>query len=232
MDAQVKLISYCILLFYSVNGQCQTDCSCVPISSPSPENHCCLYTSENLPPGSHVGNTNDLPLIAGFGAVMFEFAPNKNELGALFSFSETTGAITTAVTIDREAISVEDDCIGLTVRGVDGGGIRSNIGRFGIVIQDVNDNHPQFDTSVNILNITVQENNAPNTLNCESNATKVIELRTIRARDSDDGSNAQVTYKVAEGPGSSYPRACARGNAIGLSVVCLLSSRKSPDLGI
>ena len=69
----------------------------------------------------------------------------------------------------------------------------------------------EFDTSVSILNITVQENNAPNTLNCESNATKVIELCTVRARDSDDGSNALVTYKVAEGPGSSYPARMRKG---------------------
>ena len=105
------------LLFYLVNGQCRTDCACVPTDSRSPEDHCCLFINENLPPGSPVGNANDLPLIAGFGAVTFEFAPNKNELGALFSFSETTGTITTAVTIDKEAISVEDDCIGSTVRG-------------------------------------------------------------------------------------------------------------------
>ena len=199
----LQLISYCILLFHLVNGQCRTDCACVPTGSPSPEDRCCLFINENLPPGSPVGNANDLPLIADFNADTFEFTPNNNELGTWFNFSETTGAITTAVTIDREAISVEDDCIGLTVRGVDGGGIRSNIGRFGIVIQDVNDNRPQFDASVSILNITVQENNAPNTLNCDSNA---ITLRTVRARDSDVGINAQVTYKVAEGPGSSLFR--------------------------
>ena len=87
-----QLISSCILL---VNGhvQCRTDCACVPTGSPSPEDHCCLFINENLPPGSPVGNANDLPLIADFSADTFEFAPNNNELGTLFNFSETTGVI-------------------------------------------------------------------------------------------------------------------------------------------
>ena len=203
----LQLICSSPLLFHFANGQCRTDCRCVPPSQPSPEDRCCLYIRENLPAGSPVGNANNLTLIAGLNAAMYEFTVN-GELGALFNFNTTTGAITTAVPIDRENISsspsVQGDCIGLSVRGLDRDGIRlTEFGQFGIVIEDVNDNRPQFESTVSVLNITVRESNAPSTLNCESS---VIDLRTVRATDRDIGSNAEVTYKVTEDHGSTLFR--------------------------
>ena len=195
------------LLIHMSNGQCRTDCRCVPPSQPSPEDRCCLYIRENLPAGSPVGNANNLTLIAGLDAATYEFTVN-GELGALFNFNTTTGAITTAVPIDRENISsspsVQGDCIGLLVQGINREGVRlTGVGHFGIVIEDVNDNRPQFESTVSDLNIMVRESNAPSTLNCESS---VIDLRTVRATDRDIGSNAEVTYKVAKDHGSTLFR--------------------------
>ena len=209
ITAMPLLTALCLgaLLVHLSNGQCRTDCACARINSPPPEQRCCLYISENLPPGSPVGNANDLPFIANFDAATYDFVPHNNELGARFNFSELTGAITTAVSIDREDITgtTNGDCIGVFVRGVNGAGGTSDMAQFGIVIEDVNDNRPQFEASVSILNITVLESNASNTLNCESNLD-AIDLRNARARDSDTGRNANVTYKVAEGHGSSLFR--------------------------
>ena len=194
------------LLIHMSKGQCRTDCQCV--SPSSPEDRCCLYIRENLPAGSPVGNANNLTLIEGLDAATYEFTPVNGELGALFNFNTTTGAITTAVPIDRENISsspVQGDCIGLLVRGLDRDGVRlTGVGHFGIVIEDVNDNRPQFESTVSVLNVIVRESNAPSTLNCEGS---VIDLRTrVRATDRDIGSNAEVTYKVAEDHGSTLFR--------------------------
>ena len=188
-----------LLVCPSINGQCRTDCTCV--DGVGTERRCCLNISENLPPGSSVGNANDLAFIANnFSAAPYVFTPTNDEEGALFNFNEETGAIATAVSIDREAIISESNrgCLGLTVQGGNGEGTLSPITRFGIVIIDENDNRPQFDIST--LNITVRENNAPSTLNCPD------ELRLARARDRDVGRNAEVTYKVAEGHGSNLFR--------------------------
>lgn len=177
-----------------ISGQCQTDCECV-LAIPNPEDRCCLNITENLPPGSPVGNANDLALIANSSAASYEFIPRDAEEGALFSFSEATGAIITADSIDRETFG----CIRVAVRGRGGdGAVLPFQAFFGIVIVDVNDNPPLFD--VITLNITVEENNAPNTVNCAD------ELRLVRVTDNDNGRNAEVTYKVAEGHGSNLFR--------------------------
>ena len=187
-----------LLVRPSINGQCRTDCGCVP-SAPATsefEDRCCLNITENLPPGSPVGNANNLAFIANFSAATYVFGPNNPDEGALFNFNVITGAIITAVSIDREA--TRSNCVGLTVRGRDGGGNLSPFTRFGIVIIDENDNHPQFEDDT--LNITVRENNALNTMNCAD------ELRLVRVRDRDEGRNAELTYKVAEGHGSNLFR--------------------------
>ena len=143
VNAMPLLTALCLigalLVRPSINGQCRTDCSCV--DGVGTERRCCLNISENLPPGSPVGNANDLEFIASFSAASYAFAPNNAEEGTLFNFNEETGAIATAVSIDRETTSSESNqgCLGLTVRGLDGDGNPSPITRFGIVIIDEND---------------------------------------------------------------------------------------------
>ena len=186
----------CVLLIHLTNGQCRTDCPCVPPQpAPGGENRCCLSIRENLPSGSLVGNANDLALIADFMPVVYEFTP-VDEAGTLLNLNRTTGAITIVASIDRETF----DCLEFVVRVRDAGDVPlATPGRFRVVIEDENDNRPQFQPSVSILNITVEENNAPNTLNCENQITELVNLH---ATDRDTGSNAEVTYKVAEGHGS------------------------------
>ncbi len=202
MPLLVALYLIGALLVNPSNGQCRTDCSCIrPVVIPA--KRCCLHIRENLPPGSPVGNANNLTLIANFPSTTYGFQPSNDEEGALFNFNVTTGAIVTAISIDREAIpaSIDNDCIRVLVRGIsEGMSMQTNVTEFGIVIDDVNDNRPLFDVSA--LNISVRENNAPNTLNCAD------ELRNVVARDSDDERtvNAEVTYKVAEGHGSNLFR--------------------------
>ena len=186
-----------VLLIHLTNGQCRTDCRCVP-SQPAPigENRCCLSIRENQPPGSLVGNANQLALIADFVPAIYVFTP-IDQAGTLLNLNRTTGAITTAAFIDRETV----DCLQFVVRVRDAGDVPlAAPGRFGVVIEDENDNRPQFQPSVSILNITVVENDAPNTLNCENRSTELVDLQ---ATDRDTGSNAEVTYKVAEGHGSA-----------------------------
>ena len=197
LNLLLQLICSSTPIFHLANGQCRTDCRCVP-SQPAPggENRCCLSIRENQPPGSLVGNANQLALIADFMPAMYVFTP-VDQAGTLLNLNRTTGAITTAAFIDGETV----DCLQFVVRVRDAGDVPlATPGRFGVVIEDVNDNRPQFQPSVSILNITVVENDAPNTLNC---GRRITELVNLQATDRDTGSNAEVTYKVAEGHGSA-----------------------------
>ena len=198
-----------ILLIQLASGQCDPEprsCPCVP---PDPaqvgiENRCCLSVRENLPPGSVIGNANDLALIdAVRNRTTMYVAPTDGLAGRLFSVNATTGAITTNVSIDREDITalsgVQGDCILFAIQPRDAGMPLTTVtALFGVVILDENDNRPQFVSNINVLNITVNENDAPNTLNCQD----ITELASLQVTDMDIGSNGEVTYKVAEGSGN------------------------------
>ena len=194
----LQLFCSSTLIFHLANGQCRTDCWCVPPQpTPGGENRCCLSIRENQPPGSLVGNVNQLALIADFMPAVYEFTP-IDPAGTLLNLNRTTGAITTVASIDREAI----DCLEFVVRVRAASDVPlATPGRFGVVIEDVNDNRPQFQPDISILNITMVENNAPNTLNCGE--SRITELVNLHATDRDTGSNAEVTYKIAEGHGSA-----------------------------
>ena len=108
----LQLFCSSTLIIHLANGQCRTDCRCVPPQpAPGGENRCCLSIRENQPPGSLVGNANQLALIADFMPTVYEFTP-IDPAGTLLNLNRTTGAITTVASIDREAI----DCLEFVVR--------------------------------------------------------------------------------------------------------------------
>ena len=204
----LTIVCVCILCVRLTRGECRdATCPCVP-QQLDVENRCCIYISENLPPGSLIGNANDLDLISTANPVpqTYQLVSDRQLPGMLFEVNITTGAITTAAQIDRENITmslnseVQGDCISFQIdaRSSTGQSV-SGFAAFGVVIMDENDNYPRFNRNATVLNITVFENEGPNTLNCQN----INELTTLLATDSDSGENGTVTYEVAEGYGNN-----------------------------
>lgn len=201
--------SLCVRL---TSGECQgTSCPCVPREGPIggtgvAENRCCFYIRENVPPGTVIGNANDLEVInmttfalESSEEYVFSNTPDSDTVDRdLFQVNSATGDISTAVPIDRENITSENDCVQFSII-VNAGGINPlpTVTAFGVVIMDENDNRPRFDSNLPVpLNIMVNENDASDTLNCQDTV-----LDTLQATDIDNGTNGTVTYKVAEGEG-------------------------------
>ncbi|KAJ8383464.1 hypothetical protein AAFF_G00220600 [Aldrovandia affinis] len=97
-----------------------------------------------------------------------------------FSIDTDTGEVKTLQSLDRE----EQEVYALTVRAQDGGG-RHCEAHVRIVVEDVNDNAPQFTSDP--YAITVFENTEPGTL-----------VARLQATDLDLGANGEIVYSLAD----------------------------------
>uniref|UniRef100_A0A3Q2YBQ3 Protocadherin-16 n=1 Tax=Hippocampus comes TaxID=109280 RepID=A0A3Q2YBQ3_HIPCM len=101
-----------------------------------------------------------------------------------FSIDAITGIITTLSQLDYE----KNPNPSITVVATDGGRPPlSSTAMVNIVLQDINDNEPVFES--NFYNVSINEDTAPGTL---------------IAYDPDSGENGRITYKTVSGGSSSY----------------------------
>ncbi|XP_013421944.1 cadherin EGF LAG seven-pass G-type receptor 2-like isoform X1 [Lingula anatina] len=116
------------------------------------------------------------------GMIRYSFQGGNSGNGD-FMIDETLGTIYVAKPLDRERIAQYD----LIAYAIDRGDPpRSTSVHITVDVSDINDNAPVFETS----QITVQ---------IPENSPIGSTVGTIRARDPDDGTNAQITYQIRGG---------------------------------
>ncbi|WAR12271.1 CADN-like protein, partial [Mya arenaria] len=110
-----------------------------------------------------------------------------------FAVDPVNGRVVTAIRFDREVLN-GDRRIPVTVKAADQGTPQSleKHCTFWVVIGDVNDNQPQFDSP------------SYSTSMSESSATVGRRVFAVRASDADHGLNAEVVYSLVHNPGEFF----------------------------
>lgn len=127
------------------------------------------------------------------GQVRYTFTGGDDGDGA-FIVEPTSGVIRTNQLLDRESVSLYR----LLVLAIDRGATPlSSTATISVVVEDVNDNPPRFDTD--IIKMFIAEN---------SPIGSVVGL--ILATDPDDGPNAGISYSIVGGPDADKFRLISR----------------------
>ncbi|XP_017273627.1 protocadherin-16 [Kryptolebias marmoratus] len=123
------------------------------------------------------------------GDVRYSLLKGKNSRSDWFSIDPITGIITTATALDFES----EPAPSVTVVAMDGGrpSLSSTV-KVDIVLQDVNDNTPEF--SKDFYDASIKENTPAGTCFLEVSAT-----------DKDRGSFGTITYTLGSSSGSTLP---------------------------
>ncbi|KAI5710531.1 hypothetical protein M8J76_011971 [Diaphorina citri] len=144
--------------------------------------------SELAPAGSYVAGITATDEDTGVNAQIFYAFVSGNE-HQWFEINPTSGLITTKSKLDRE----KQDSIELKISARDGGpNPKWAYTQLKVSILDENDEKPQF--TQNVLNISLLENSAANTL-----------VATLTASDHDQGTNGSVTYSLHQDVNFLYP---------------------------
>lgn len=127
------------------------------------------------------------------GQVRYTFTGGDDGDGA-FIVEPTSGVIRTNQLLDRESVSLYR----LTVLAVDRGATPlSSAATVAVVVEDVNDNPPRFDTD--IIKMFIAENSPIGSL-----------VGLILATDPDEGPNAEISYSIVGGPDADKFRLISR----------------------
>lgn len=133
---------------------------------------------ENLPVTTKVFK---LPVTSAVGRKRFSWIAIRNrQSSSMFNLNETTGEITAAVILDREVIPMHQFRVTVTDKTN-----RQSSCILKIVVNDVNDNTPLFESSS--YNFKVTENEGVDEL-----------IARVAASDRDAGANADVTISFVE----------------------------------
>ena len=110
-----------------------------------------------------------------------------------FAVDPVNGRVLTAIQFDREALN-GDRRIPVTVKAADQGTPQSLESHctFWVMINDVNDNEPQFDSPSYSTSVS------------ESSMTVDRRVFAVRATDADHGLNAEIAYSLVHNPGEFF----------------------------
>ncbi|XP_048256819.1 cadherin-23-like [Haliotis rufescens] len=139
--------------------------------------------SEDALPGEIVGNVTATDSDSGDFGKVFYLMEDEN---ADFNVSKANGVITVATKLDRETKSSYSLLVMAYDNEADVNGRRSGQTRVEIRLNDVNDNHPEFEPKP--VATPIAENIDNGTI-----------VTTVSARDADEGMNSQIEYYIADG---------------------------------
>lgn len=149
------------------------------------------HVKEEQRPGIVVATiTASDPDTQGAGTITYSMVPNRNVLSQnMFSIHPVTGTINTTQTLDREQIAAH---YFMLVATDDGREPQTATSLVVIIVDDVNDNPPEFESDHYTRNISEDQHEGYTVL-------------TVQATDKDFGDNADVRYTLINTDGQLLP---------------------------